>query len=66
MSKSADYLIRCLDVHKTTSISEETLSIMFVEYAKLVCEEKLICPHPLSHRTIVEGKEYCIKYDKYV
>ena len=41
MSKSNEYLNRCLDVMKAdANISEETRIIMFCEYARLVVEEK--------------------------
>lgn len=40
MSKSSDYLYRCLDIMKADpKTSEETKIIMFVEYARLCIEE---------------------------
>ncbi len=40
MSKSSEYLYRCLDVMKADpNLSEESKIIMFVEYSRLVSEE---------------------------
>lgn len=40
MSRSSDHLYRCLDIIKADkNISEETMILMYVEYAKLSIEE---------------------------
>jgi len=57
MSQSNNHLFRCIDTLKIGDLSDETKTIMFVEYARLVMlEEKASEWHPVSERPTKYGK----------
>lgn len=57
---SAEYILRCAEIIRADKeISERTIQIMFLEYGRLLLDEKVTYPDNTFSYTLSDGIERC-------